>query len=106
MTFKRTLSFIIDFIVILIVLNIINSFFQQSNYIIELKAEQNQILEEYTSHEIGFDRYFVKYSTVTHNLAKEQIEVNIIYTCFMFIYFILLPYFWKGRTIGTYINKI
>ena len=31
---------------------------------------------------------------------------NIIYTCFMFIYFVFLPFLWKGRTIGTYINKI
>ena len=32
--------------------------------------------------------------------------VNIIYLIFILCYFVLLPFLWKGRTIGTYINGI
>lgn len=106
MTLKRTLSFVIDFIVIIIAFNIINSVFRESNYIKELKIEQNEILEEYTSHNIGFDNYFLRYSKVVHAIAKENIVSNIIYTIFMLIYLVVVPYIFKGRTLGTYINGI
>lgn len=106
MTLKRTLSFVIDFIVIIIAFNIINSIIPNSDYVKELEVEQNQILEDYTSHDIGFDKYFYRYSKVVYALSKERLSANIIYTIFLIIYVVIIPYIFKGRTLGTYINGL
>lgn len=106
MRIKRARAFIVDFIILLIVFNIINSIIPANQYINELKAEQNQVLENYTSHKITFDKYIKDYSIVFYKLAKEQKVVNIIYLIFVLLYFVVLPFLWKGRTIGSYINGI
>jgi hypothetical protein len=106
MQLKRTKSFIIDFLIILIAFFIINSIFPNSNEIKELKAKQNDVIEKYTMHEINFPTYIKDYSIVVYKLDKEQFVVNIIYLAFMLGYTILLPFLWKGRTIGSYLNGI
>lgn len=106
MRIKRARAFVIDFIILLIVFNIINSIIPANKYVTELKAEQNQVLENYTSHKITFNKYIKDYSIVFYKLAKEQKVVNIIYLIFVLLYFVVLPFLWKGRTIGSYINGI
>lgn len=106
MRFKRVKAFIIDFVIIVIAFNIINSIFPPSSYVRELKAHQNEILEEYTSHNINFKKYLKEYGLVVYEIDSEQKVVNISYMIFMILYFIVLPFIWKGRTIGSYINGI
>ena len=38
-------------------------------------------------------------------MSKQKI-LNISYLFFILIYFILLPFLWKGRTIGSFLNNI
>lgn len=106
MAFKRIKGFIIDFIVIILMFNIINLIIPEHDDVKVLKAEQNEILEDYTSHRIGFDKYFVSYSKVNHSLAKKELVNNLVYLVCMISYFIILPYFWKGRTLGCFFNSI
>ncbi len=106
MRMKRARAFIIDFIILVIVFNIINSIIPNNSYTQELKAEQNQVLENYTSHKITFSKYIKDYSIVFYKLAKEQKLVNICYLIFVLLYFVVLPFLWKGRTVGSYLNGI
>lgn len=106
MRIKRAKAFIIDFIIMILAFNIINTVIPETNYVKELKAEQNQILEDYQARNITFDAYITTYSDVVYELAKEQMLQNIIYLIFVLLYFIALPFLWKGRTIGSYLNKI
>lgn len=106
MRIKRAKAFIIDFIIMILAFNIINTVIPETNYVKELKAEQNQILEDYQARNITFDAYITTYSDVVYELAKEQMLQNIIYLIFVLLYFIVLPFLWKGRTIGSYLNKI
>ena len=106
MRVKRTISFIIDFMIIMIVFFIINSIFPSNNEVRILKAKQNEIIEKYTMHEIDFRSYVKEYSIVIYNLDKEQMVVNIIYLVFMLGYTLLLPLLWKGRTVGSYVCNI
>lgn len=106
MRIKRAKAFVIDFLIIIIAFNIFNSMFPASNYVKELKAEQNNILEKYTAHEINFNSYLKQYSEVVYKIDKDTKLVNIAYLIFMILYFIVLPFVWKGRTVGSYISGI
>ena len=106
MRIKRTVSFIVDFLVILIAFFIINIVFPSTSEVKELKAKQNEVIEKYTMHEIDFKTYIKDYSIVIYKLDKEQIVGNIIYLVFMLGYTTLLPFLWKGRTIGSFICGI
>lgn len=106
MSIKRTKAFLIDFLILLIIYNIINIVFPNNNNVKRIKIEQNEILESYTARDIRFTKYLKNYSIVSKELDKERIVPNLIYLLFTCLYFIVLPYLWKGRTIGSYINGI
>lgn len=86
--------------------NIINIAFPNNDNVKRLKIEQNEILESYTSRDIRFTKYLKNYSIVSKELDKERVVPNLVYVIFTCLYFIVLPYLWKGRTIGSYINGI
>ena len=103
---KRFRAFIIDFIVMALAFYLINVAVPKTRSVKALEAEQNEITENYMQRNITFEDYFTEYGEVVYNLDKEQKIVNIIYLIFILCYFVLLPFLWKGRTIGTYINGI
>ena len=103
---KRTRAFIIDFIVMIIVSYLINTFIPPTRMARELQAKSNDLLEKYTSHEINFNSYLKSYGELSYDLASEQKVNNIAYLIFIISYFIILPFIWKGRTLGTFINGI
>ena len=106
MNIKRTRSFFIDFLILLVAYNIINIAFPNSDNVKRLIIEQNEILENYTARDIRFTKYLKNYSIVSKELDKERVVPNLVYVLFTCLYFIVLPYLWKGRTIGSYINGI
>ncbi len=106
MRIKRFRAFIIDFIVMALAFYLINVAVPKTRSVKALEAEQNEITENYMQRNITFEDYFTEYGEVVYNLDKEQKIVNIIYLIFILCYFVLLPFLWKGRTIGTYINGI
>lgn len=106
MRIKRFRAFIIDFIIMALAFYLINVAVPKTRSVKALEAEQNEITENYMQRNITFEDYFTEYGEVVYNLDKEQKIVNIIYLIFILCYFVLLPFLWKGRTIGTYINGI
>lgn len=106
MRIKRFRAFIIDFIIMALAFYLINVAVPKTRSVKVLEAEQNEITENYMQRNITFEDYFTEYGEVVYNLDKEQKIVNIIYLIFILCYFVLLPFLWKGRTIGTYINGI
>lgn len=106
MNIKRTRAFLIDFLILLIMYNIISIAFPNNDNVKRLKIEQNEILENYTARDIRFTKYLKNYSIVSKELDKERVVPNLVYVLFTCLYFIVLPYLWKGRTIGSYINGI
>ena len=106
MRIKRFRAFIIDFIIMALAFYLINVAVPKTRSVKALEAEQNEITENYMQRNITFEDYFTEYGEVVYNLDKEQKIVNIIYLIFILCYFVLLPFLWKGRTLGTYLNGI
>ena len=77
MRWKRTKAFIIDFIILFIVFNILNLVIPKDYNVKDLEARQNELIEKYTNHEILFEEYYKEYSITYYELMDNQKILNI-----------------------------
>jgi len=99
----RIKAYIIDFIILGLAIFIINTSLPDNPRLNELKIEMNEIVSERLDGGMGLRDYTEKYSIVYYQAAHEQQVSYLLYLSFMIIYFVIIPYFWKGRTIGCYL---
>ncbi len=68
--------------------------------------EISSVNELFLNHDIGFSTYLIRYAKVIQDLDKERVLFHLINCIFILIYFIIIPYFMNGRTIGKKIMKL
>ena len=102
----RIKAYLIDFLVLLLVLTLINLIIPKSDYLNTLEIEQNAIMEDYMSGRINFSDYVTNYGALYYEGAQEQQLTYLLYLFFMIIYFVIVPFFWKGRTLGCYLCNV
>ena len=103
MRIKRIKSFMIDFLILLAFFFLVQVMIPKTDYVKKLEAEQNTIMEDYFAHRIHFQEYVSLYGEVFYESSLEGQIPYLLYLIFMLCYFIVLPFFWKGRTIGCYV---
>jgi len=103
MRIKRIKSFMIDFLILLAFFFLVQVMIPKTDYVKKLEAEQNTIMEDYFAHRIHFQEYVSLYGDVFYESSLEGQTPYLLYLIFMLCYFIVLPFFWKGRTIGCYV---
>lgn len=106
MKIKRIKSFAIDFMILLAFFLLIQFLIPKTDYVKTLEAEQNAIMEDYFAHRINFTDYVSSYGNVFYESSKEGQTTYLIYLIFMLGYFVLLPFLWKGRTVGCFFNHV
>ena len=102
----RIKAYLIDFIVLVLALSLINVIFPKTEYVNNLEAEQNTILEEYMSGRINFSTYVENYGALYYESSSAQSLNYLLYLIFMIIYFVIIPFIWKGRTLGCYLCHV
>lgn len=102
----RIKAYIIDFILLMLVLGLVHLCIPKTDYIRSLEGEQDAIMEDYFSGRIDFAQYINSYGEVYYQISLEEQLPYLIYLIFMLCYFVLLPYLWKGRTIGCYLCNV
>jgi uncharacterized RDD family membrane protein YckC len=99
----RVKAYIIDFLILAIAIFLINTIMPDNPRLNELNVEMNNILSERLDGRISLEEYTERYSIVFHQASLEQQTEYLLYFVFMIGYFVILPYLWKGRTIGCYL---
>ncbi len=102
----RIKAYLIDFIVLVLALSLINVIFPKTEYVNTLEAEQNTILEEYMGGRINFATYVENYGSLYYESSSAQSLNYLLYLIFMIIYFVIIPFIWKGRTLGCYLCHV
>lgn len=103
---QRLFSYVVDMIIITLALNLIASFFVRSENYKNLNKELEILSEKYINGEISTDIYINNQADITYDLDKENMLLNLC-ECFLLIgYFILLPYYNNGKTLGKMLFKI
>ena len=104
MKFRIRLSaFIIDIMFITAVFMLLYYFIPVSAKVLDLQANLNNINEAFIKKEILFSDFFKEYTNIIYNLDKEQFISMIINALTILFYFVLVPYFTNGITLGSYI---
>ena len=101
---KRIKAYLIDIIIILIFLGLIGIFYVPDNTL--LNDKMNNVTLDYMSHTINFNEYMTNTSNLMKQIDQNNVILNIINLVFIIIYFVIYPYFNKGKTIEKQITKI
>lgn len=102
----RIKAYIIDFIVLALIIFLIGAVIPKSDRLKSLRAEQNTNLEEILAGRISFSEYIDNNSEVYYQAALEEGIPYLLYLLCMLWYLVIIPYMWKGRTLGCYLCHV
>ena len=101
---RRILAFLIDFALVTIVVVAISSLLPKNNNIDVLNREFNDTVSNMEN--VSFSVSFNQMALIYKDLDQARIMYCIINAVMIFIYFIFIPYFFDGKTVGKKILKI
>ena len=103
---RRIIAYITDFLIINLVISVFGSIIPISNNYETLNNQIIEINEQYLSKKIDDKTYVTLLCDLEHDLKKETIPLSIIKTVAYLLYFVVLPFYNSGKTLGKKINKI
>lgn len=95
---KRMSAYLIDIIIMLIIIGFISILYKPDN--LTLNNNLNLLTLEYANGDISFSKYMTKSSEIYKEIDLNNLIINIISAVYIIGYFIILPYFNNGQTIG------
>lgn len=97
---RRAIAYLIDMLLCAIVILVCTTFLKPKQNVAVLNLELNTINELALNHEISINTYLNRYADIIHDLDREKVMVNLINCIFIMGYFVILPYFFEGQTLG------
>lgn len=99
MKHKRILAYIIDTLLITSLI-VLLGFLLKNNNIHALEEELQFLNQSFLSKEVGFSTYLNHYSSIMYDMDRNQMIIHFLSIIFMVLYFVVLPFYWKGQTLG------
>lgn len=103
---KRIFAFLIDIFIVNIIVGMIVAFIPTNDNVQKLNEEVLNITEQYTSGEIDDSTYLSLVYDTEYDLKKETIPNSLISLVVCLLYFVVLPFYNKGKTVGKMLNNI
>jgi len=103
---KRLVAYILDAIIVSLIFSVLTMFIKESNNLINLNNQLNTISENFINKTITMKEYFNQYSSIEYLIGKEMFLQNLFSLILMIGYFVILPYYYNGQTIGKKLMKI
>ena len=103
---KRLVAYILDAIIVSLIFSVLTMFIKESNNLINLNNQLNTISENLINKTITMKEYFNQVASVQYLISKETFLQNLFSLILMIGYFIILPYYYNGQTIGKKMMKI
>lgn len=103
---ERALAYIIDMIIVSLVFGVITVFFTTSRNYQKLSDELDTVTNDFIDQKIDIDTYIYKQADISHDMDKEIIMFNVLNGFLLVGYFVILPYYYNGQTIGKKLMKI
>ena len=103
---KRLVAYILDAIIVSLIFSCLTMFIKDSNNLINLNNQLSTIGENLINKTITANEYFNQVASVQYLISKETFLQNLFSLILMIGYFIILPYYYNGQTIGKKMMKI
>lgn len=103
---QRFIAYLIDLVIIALLFLVIGFILPKSNNMNVLQQEMNEINEQFLEHQMKFGTYFNRFIEVSYDIDKENVMYGVINAFLILGYFVVLPYFNDGRTIGKMVVSI
>ena len=103
---KRLGAYILDAIIVSLIFSVLTMFIKESNNLINLNNQLNTISENFINKTKTMKEYFNQYSSIEYLISKEMFLQNLFSLILMIGYFVILPYYYNGQTIGKKLMKI
>lgn len=103
---KRLVAFIVDVMLVYCLASFISVPFFNQNTNEKLSKQIIEIREEYENHKIDSKVFVERYADLSYKIARNTGIYSITTILIEILYFVLLPLYWGGQTIGKKIMKI
>ncbi len=105
-TSKRFLAYLIDIILIGIMLTMISDVLVDKNEMAQLNNQLNEVNEKKLNEEIKLNEVFKEYAIITKQIDLENVMLNTVTIVIILIYFVFVPYYNDGQTLGLKLLNI
>lgn len=102
---KRFIAYLIDIIIVGIIITLGSKLLVNNNKIIVLEQQLNEINNNVLNSTFKFKESLIEYAEITKQIDLENVMVNIVTIIMILIYFVFIPYYNNGQTMGMKILK-
>lgn len=103
---KRLCAYIIDYFIILLVISLLATPFNDVKKTEKLQSESTEIIQKYQNGEITANEYFERSSNVIYSLSRTTGITTFIEIVIAILYYVVFQLYNKGQTIGKKLLKI
>jgi len=104
--FTRFKAYLIDLMIFIFVVGLVSSFIPKSDRLETISKDLSGLQSAYTKSEITLNEYTKKYEELVPLYDKENIATNICNLIFILGYFIIIPLYNEGQTVGKKLLNI
>ncbi len=106
MFFSRCVAFIVDIFLVVFVASLFATPFADADEMRTLTTKSQELVEKYTNKTITEKEYVAEASNLQYKMAKSTELVTLFMILISVIYFVVLPLYWGGKTLGKRIMKM
>lgn len=103
---KRIGAYIIDIILVFVVMSFISPIIPSFGDTDKLAKETVEISEQYLEEKITEEEFMKKANDINYEISKATYLTDIVNICLYLGYFVVLPLFMKGQTLGKKLMKL
>ena len=104
--FSRCIAYIVDIFLVLFVSSLLATPFVNADQMMSLTNESHKLVEKYNNKKITEQEYIVEASNLEYKMARSTELVSLFSILLSVIYFVVLPLYWDGKTVGKKIMKM
>lgn len=103
---KRAVAYIIDIVILSMILSLFTMFIPENKNIEVINKQIGELSEQVANNTVTSSIYFNQYSSYVRDLDKELFISNLLDFVLIIGYFVILPYYYNGQTLGKKLMKI
>lgn len=103
---QRSIAYIIDFLFLTSCLMILYNFAPKTDIVKSYEQKLDISIEQFINHEINFKTFIKDYTEYNYYIDYNNSPKNILNLVFIITYFVIIPLFRNGETLGKSIMKI